>query len=258
MPRYKAIVEYEGSGFVGWQRQENGLSVQETVERALHEFCGEWVNVTAAGRTDSGVHALAQVIHFDLSTDHPAGTVMAAINFHVKPARVSVLSVEIAAPDFNARFDAVARHYRYRIINRKAPLAVDRGSAWHVAAPLDVDLMNDGARRFVGHHDFTSFRATRCQAKSPEKTLRRLEVVRDGEVVDIAAEALSFLHNQVRIMVGALKLVGEGKWSADDITAALEARDRARGALTAPPEGLYLVRVDYPSGGLSAGDSVHE
>jgi tRNA pseudouridine38-40 synthase len=246
MPRYKAIVEYEGGGFVGWQHQENGLSVQETVERALHKFCGERIGVTAAGRTDSGVHALGQVIHFDLSEDYPVDRVMGAINFHTKPARVSILSVDVAAPDFNARFDATARLYRYRIVNRKAPLALDRGFAWHVAAPLNAERMNDGAQRFVGHHDFTSFRAARCQAKSPEKTLKRLEVSREGEVIDIRAEARSFLHNQVRIMVGALKLVGEGKWSPDDITAALEARDRARGGLTAPPNGLYLVRVDYP------------
>lgn len=246
MPRYKAIVEYDGTGFVGWQRQENGPSVQAVVEQALFHFCGERITVFAAGRTDSGVHALGQVIHFDLERDYAADTVMGAINYHARPARVSIRSVELAAPDFHARFQAVSRHYRYRIINRRAPLALDRGFAWHVAAPLDVELMAEGAARLVGKHDFTSFRAARCQALSPVKTLTRLEVSRHGDEVNVVAQAPSFLHNQVRILVGALKLVGTGKWSPDDVTAVLEARDRQRGAPTVPPHGLYLVQVDYP------------
>ncbi len=245
MPRYRAIVEYEGDGFVGWQRQDNGLSVQEVIEEALVNFCGAQVVVAAAGRTDSGVHARGQVIHFDLDHDHPADDVMGAVNFHVRPARVALLAVELAAPEFHARFDALARHYSYRIINRRAPLAVDHGSAWHVVAPLDVGQMNLAAARLVGRHDFTSFRAAQCQARSPEKTLDRLTVTRDGDQVIVRAQARSFLHNQVRIMVGALKQVGEGKWTPDDVTAALEAKDRARGPQTVPPHGLYLTRVDY-------------
>jgi len=247
MQRYRAIVEYEGSAFVGWQRQENGLSVQEVIEDALVKFCGEKIAIAAAGRTDSGVHALGQVIHFDLPRDHSPDEVMGAVNYHVKPARVALVSVDLAAPEFHARFDAIARHYAYHIINRRAPLAIDKGQAWHVSTPLNVEQMNLGAARLLGRHDFTSFRAAQCQARSPEKTLDRLEVDRDGEQIIITAEARSFLHNQVRIMVGALKMVGEGKWTPDDVTAALDAKDRARGPETVPPYGLYLIQVDYPA-----------
>jgi tRNA pseudouridine38-40 synthase len=246
MPRYRAIVEYEGSEFVGWQRQDNGVSVQEVLEDALYKFCGERVAIGAAGRTDSGVHALGQTIHFDLTRDHAAAGVMGAMNYHSRPARVSVIDVALASSEFHARFDAIKRRYRYRIINRRAPLVIDRGIALHVAAPLDVDLMNLGAARLLGKHDFTSFRAVRCQANSPLKTLDRLEVSRHGDEVRIVAEARSFLHNQVRIMVGALMLVGEGKWTPDDVTTALEGRDRAHLAPTVPPHGLYLTGVDYP------------
>lgn len=247
MPRYKATIEYDGTPYVGWQFQDNGLSVQEVIEQALYQFCGERTPVAAAGRTDSGVHALGQVIHFDLARDHPVDAVMGAINFHSKPARVTVLRVEAVAPDFHARFQATSRHYLYRILNRPAPPALNREYVWHVATPLDVEMMRAGAARLIGRHDFSSFRAARCQAKSPVKTLDRLEVEQDGPEIRITIQARSFLHNQVRIMVGALRLAGEGKWSPDDVTAALEARDRAHGAPTVPPHGLYLARVDYPS-----------
>jgi tRNA pseudouridine38-40 synthase len=243
--RFKLTLEYDGGPFVGWQRQDNGPSVQQTLEEAIFGFSGERVTSFAAGRTDAGVHALGQVVHFDLARETTAATVMDAVNFHLKPNPIAVLAAEIAPEDFHARFSAKARAYRYRILNRRAPLALERGRAWQVQPPLDEAAMQAAADRLVGHHDFTSFRSSICQAASPEKTLDRLAVRREGELLSIEAGARSFLHHQVRNMVGTLKLVGEGKWTADDVAAALAARDRAKAGPTAPPEGLYLTEVRY-------------
>jgi tRNA pseudouridine38-40 synthase len=243
--RFKLTLEYDGGGFVGWQRQANGPSVQAALEAAVLAFCGETVEVVGAGRTDAGVHAEGQVAHLDLARDCRPDTVRDALNFHLKPAPVSVLAAAPAAPDFHARFSAIRRRYRYRIVNRRAPLALERGRAWLVSAPLDAAAMQDAAARLVGRHDFTSFRATQCQAASPVKTLERLTVTRRGEAIEVAAAARSFLHHQVRNMVGTLRLVGEGRWTADDVAAALAARDRAAAGPTAPADGLFLVGVDY-------------
>ncbi|MGF1594344.1 MAG: tRNA pseudouridine(38-40) synthase TruA [Kiloniellaceae bacterium] len=248
MTRYKITVEYDGGGFVGWQRQANGPSVQAALEEAIQGFCGETVLVEGAGRTDAGVHALSQVAHFDLAKETTPDTVMAAVNFHLKPAPVAVLSAEVVADDFHARFSAVRRAYLYRIVNRRAPLALERGRAWFVPQPLDDGAMHTAAQVLVGHHDFTSFRAGECQAKSPVKTLDLLSVARDGDVIAVRAEARSFLHHQVRNFVGSLKLVGEGRWSADDLRAVLAARDRGAAGPTAPAAGLYLTGVGYPAG----------
>ena len=245
MTRFKLTLEYDGGAFVGWQRQDNGPSVQQALEEAIQKFCGETVTSFAAGRTDAGVHALGQVAHVDLTRETTPETVRDALNFHLKPAPVAVLTAEIAPPDFHARFSATARLYLYRIVNRRAPLAVERGRAWLVGAPLDTEAMHAAAQRLVGHHDFTSFRAALCQAASPMKTLDRLDVTRAGDEVRIDARARSFLHHQVRNMVGTLKLVGEGKWTADDVSRALAARDRSAAGPTAPPDGLYLTEVWY-------------
>jgi tRNA pseudouridine38-40 synthase len=244
--RYKIIVEYDGGGFVGWQRQANGPSVQAALEEAVFRFCGERVLVEGAGRTDAGVHALAMAAHLDLTAETTAETVMKAVNFHLKPAPVAVLSAEVVSDDFHARFSAVRRAYLYRIVNRRAPLALERGRAWFVPQPLDAAAMHAAAQVLVGHHDFTSFRASECQAKSAVKTLDLLSVQRDGELIEIRSEARSFLHHQVRNFAGSLRLVGEGKWSAEDLRRALEARDRAAAGPTAPAEGLYLTGVSYP------------
>jgi len=246
MARYRLVIEYLGSAFVGWQHQENGLSVQQALEEAIFRYCGERLRTTAAGRTDSGVHALGQVAHFDLARARDAHQIQQALNFHLRPLPVAVLSVAPVGDDFNARFDAVRRHYRYRIVNRAAPLTVDRGLAWHVAQPLDAGAMHEAARELLGRHDFTTFRASRCQARSPVKTLDGLAVSRHGDEIIVEAEARSFLHHQVRSMVGTLSLVGRGKWTAADVAAALAARDRKALGFNAPPEGLYLLRVDYP------------
>jgi len=247
--RYRITVEYDGGGFVGWQRQANGPSVQAALEEAVRRFCGETVLVEGAGRTDAGVHALGQVAHFDLVKETTADTVMKAVNFHLKPAPVAVLSAEVAADDFHARFSAVRRAYLYRMVNRRAPLALERGRAWFVPQPLDAEAMHAAAQLLVGRHDFTSFRASECQARSPVKTLDLLSVARAGEVIEIRAAARSFLHHQVRNFVGSLKRVGEGRWTAADLQRALEARDRAAAGPTAPACGLYLTEVGYgPSG----------
>lgn len=247
MPRYRATLEYDGGPFVGWQRQQNGASVQQAVEEAIQKFAGEATTVFAAGRTDAGVHALGQVIHFDLARPFEIETVRDAINFHLKPNPISVIAVESAADDFHARFSAIGRAYVYRIVNRRAPLAIERGLRWWVPAPLDAEAMNAAAKYLIGKHDFSTFRAALCQAKSPVKTLDVLDVVRTGEEIVIAAEARSFLHHQVRNMVGTLKLVGEGKWQAADVKASLDACDRTRGGPTAPAEGLFLKSVTYPA-----------
>ncbi|MDF2763330.1 MAG: pseudouridine synthase [Rhodospirillales bacterium] len=243
--RYKLTLEYDGGGFVGWQRQANGLSVQQALEEAVERFCGETVASVAAGRTDAGVHATGQVAQIDLTREVGPGTLRDALNFHLKPLPVSVLSAERAPEGFHARFSAVQRRYLYRIVNRRAPLALDARRAWRVPQPLDAEKMHRAAQALVGRHDFTSFRASLCQAASPVKTLDLLEVARCGEEITIRAEARSFLHHQVRNMVGSLRLVGEGRWSEADIVRALEARDRSAAGPTAPAHGLYLIEVRY-------------
>lgn len=245
MTRWKITVEYDGGAFVGWQRQANGLSVQEAIEAAITGFSGETITLHGAGRTDSGVHAFAQVAHFDLAKETDADTVRDALNHHLKSRAVSVLSAEAVDEEFHARFSAVRRDYLYRILNRRAPSALEHGRVWHVARPLDADAMHSAAQVLVGNHDFSSFRALRCQAKSPVKTLDLLTVSRAGDEIHIAAQARSFLHNQVRILTGTLKLVGEGAWSEEQVRAALLAKDRTAGGPTAPPDGLYLTQVVY-------------
>ena len=245
MTRYKLVIEYDGRPFVGWQRQVNGPSVQQAIEDAIEGFCQRRVTVQCAGRTDAGVHALGQVAHIDLDHDPAPDTVRDAINHHLKPAPIALLAVEQVADDFHARFDAVARAYCYRIVNRRAPLTVDAGLAWRVAAPLDTNAMHAAAQGLVGRHDFSSFRAAECQANSPVRTLDRLTVTRDLDRIDVAVSARSFLHHQVRNIVGTLCLVGTGKWTAPDLVTALEARDRSAAGPTAPPDGLYLTAVRY-------------
>lgn len=245
MPRYKLILEYDGRPFVGWQRQENGRSVQQAVEEAVGKFAGEQVTLRAAGRTDAGVHALGQVAHLELVRDWPADTVRDALNAHLRPDPIVVLSAEIAPPDFDARFSAVKRHYLYRILNRRAPPALDAGRVWPVPQPLDAAAMHRAAQALIGKHDFTTFRAAECQADSPLRTLDRLDVSRTGEEIAIRASARSFLHSQVRSMVGSLAKVGEGKWPEARIGEILAARDRTACGPLAPPEGLYLLAVDY-------------
>jgi tRNA pseudouridine38-40 synthase len=245
MPRYRLTIEYDGTPFAGWQVQAAGETVQGVLMRALAAFTGERVAVQGAGRTDAGVHALAQVAHVDLTRDWDCDTVRDALNAHLRPHPIAVRAAVRAADDFDARFSARQRHYRYRIVNRRADLALDRNRAWRVARWLDAEAMHAAAQGLVGRHDFTTFRAAECQAKSPVKTLNRLAVERADEEVLIHASARSFLHNQVRSMVGSLVLVGDGKWSGADLAAALDARDRSACGQVAPPEGLYLVGVDY-------------
>jgi tRNA pseudouridine38-40 synthase len=245
MPRYKLTIEYDGTPFVGWQTQDNGASVQGVLTEAIAAFAGERAAVAGAGRTDAGVHALGQVAHVDLAKDWDGDTVRDAINFHLRPQPISVLAAERVAETFDARFSATKRHYLYRIVNRRADLALAQNRAWRVPRPLDCPAMHDAAQKLVGRHDFTTFRAAECQAKSPVKTLDRLAVARDGDDVRVTASARSFLQHQVRSMVGSLVHVGEGKWSADDLAGALAARDRTRCGQVAPPQGLYLVRVEY-------------
>jgi tRNA pseudouridine38-40 synthase len=245
MPRYKLLIEYDGTPFVGWQVQENGASVQGVLTAAVAAFCGESVHVQGAGRTDAGVHALGQVAHIVLARAQDTDTIRDAINAHLRPHPVAVLAAETVADDFDARFSARQRHYVYRIINRRPDLTLEAKRAWRAPRPLDVSAMHEAAQRLVGRHDFTTFRAAECQAKSPVKTLDRLDLERDRDEVRIHASARSFLHHQVRSMVGSLVQVGEGRWSADDLASALAARDRKACGPVAPPDGLYLVRVDY-------------
>jgi tRNA pseudouridine38-40 synthase len=245
MPRYKLTIEYDGTPFVGWQIQASDLSVQGVLTEAVAAFAGERVTVSGAGRTDAGVHATGQVAHVDLSKDWDTDTVRDALTAHLRPHPVAVVAAERVAPDFDARFSAVKRHYLYRIVNRRADLTLDRGRAWRVPKRLDAAAMHAAAQRLIGKHDFTTFRDTECQAKSPVKTLDQLDVTREGDEVRVITSARSFLHSQVRSMVGSLVAVGEGRWSAADLAAALAARDRTACAAVAPPEGLYLVKVDY-------------
>jgi tRNA pseudouridine38-40 synthase len=245
VPRYKLTIEYDGTPFAGWQWQDDAPTVQRVLGDALAAFCGHPVKVAGAGRTDAGVHALGQVAHVDLAKDWHADRVRDAVNAHLRPHPIAVLAVEKAADEFDARFSAKKRHYLYRIVNRRADLALDRTRAWRVPRRLDEEAMHRAAQKLVGKHDFTTFRSTECQARSPVKTLDALDVTREGDEVRIATSARSFLHNQVRSMVGSLVLVGDGKWSGDDLAAALGRRDRAACGPVAPPDGLYLVRVDY-------------
>jgi tRNA pseudouridine38-40 synthase len=245
MPRYKLIVEYDGAPFSGWQIQADQKTVQGTLNAAIEAFSGEKVQLQGAGRTDAGVHARAQVAHVDLAKDWDAATVRDALNAHLRPHLVAILSAAKVAADFNARTSAVKRHYLYRILNRRADLTLDLGHAWRVPRPLDAAAMQTAAQRLIGKHDFTTFRSTECQANSPLKTLDRLDVERDGHEVKVLASARSFLHNQVRSMVGSLVMVGDGRWNADDLQRALDARDRTACGQVAPPDGLYLMRVDY-------------
>ncbi len=245
MPRYKLTIEYDGGPYVGWQRQDNGSGVQQVIEDGIAAFCGDKTSLRGAGRTDAGVHGLGQVAHVDLSRDWPVDTIRDALNAHLRPAPVAVLAVDEVGDDFDARFSATARHYRYRIVNRRAPLTVEKGRAWRVAKPLNVEKMHSAAQHLVGRHDFTTFRSAECQAKSPVKTLDRLDVTRHGGAISIYASARSFMHNQVRSFAGSLVQVGLGRWSERELKDALDARDRGRCGPVAPPEGLYLLRVDY-------------
>jgi tRNA pseudouridine38-40 synthase len=245
MPRYKLTIEYDGRPFVGWQVQDNGPTVQGMLLAAVKAFCGQEVTVHGAGRTDAGVHALGQVAHVDLTKTWDAETVRDAVNAHLRPHPIAVVEAEQVGFEFDARFAAVKRHYLYRIINRRADLTFERGRAWRVAKPLNSAAMQVAAQRLVGQHDFTTFRHVECQARSPVKTLDALDVRRMKDDIHITAVARSFLHTQVRSMVGSLVLVGEGKWSADDMAGVLAARDRSACGPVAPPDGLYLMQVDY-------------
>ena len=245
MQRWKLTIEYNGGPFVGWQRQPNGPTIQAALEAVVFAFCGEEAGVQGAGRTDTGVHALAQVAHVDIARVTTARTVRDAINQHLKPNPIAVTHVEAVSEDFHARFSATGRAYLYRILNRRAPAALDIGRVWPVPRDLDVDAMHEAAQRLVGLHDFTSFRAAECQANSPVKTLDRLDVFRVAEEIHIVAEARSFLHHQIRNFAGTLERVGRGKWTPGDVTQILDAKNRAVAGPTAPPQGLYLTRVSY-------------
>lgn len=246
MPRYRFTLEYDGAGFVGWQRQINGLAVQQVIEEAIHGFTGETVIVTSAGRTDSGVHAQGMVASAEIVKPMSADKIRDALNFHVRPHPVAALSVEPVAEGFSARFDCTARHYLYRISNRRTAPVLLKGRVWHISQPLDVEAMNEAAQRLIGKHDFESFRSAHCQSDTALKTLDVLQAERVGEEIHIRCSARSFLHNQVRIFAGTLAEVGRRKWSADDVALALEARDRSAAGPTAPPWGLYFVSADYP------------
>ena len=245
MPRYRLLIEYDGRPFHGFQAQADLPSVQGSLERAIKKFCGEDLRVSAAGRTDTGVHATGQVVHVDLAKDWPAETVRNALNFHLMPDPVSVLAAEVAVGDWHSRFSANERRYLYRILNRMSPPALDQGRVWHVKKPLDAAAMHEAAQVLVGHHDFTTFRDLACQARSPMKTLDVATVRRDGDEVLLEFASRSFLHRQVRSMTGTLAEVGVGRWTKADVEAALAARDRKACGPVAPAEGLYLTHVGY-------------
>lgn len=246
--RWKLRLEYDGRPFVGWQRQDSGRGVQQAIEDAVDALTGEAATVHAAGRTDSGVHALEQVAHVDLRKALDGDTLRDALNHFLRDEPVAVLSAEAAPGDFHARFSAIERGYLYRILNRRPPPALDAGRVWWVPTALDAEAMQAGAKRLIGHHDFTSFRASECQAASPVKTLDALEVARDGAEIRITARARSFLHHQMRNIAGTLRLVGEGKWTPEDVSRALQARRRSAAGPTAPAAGLYLTHVRYGDG----------
>ncbi|MGJ3649842.1 tRNA pseudouridine(38-40) synthase TruA [Sphingomonas sp. GlSt437] len=246
MTRFALTIDYDGRPFMGWQRQAHGPSVQQAIEEALARIVHEDTQVYAAGRTDAGVHATGMRAHVDIARAITPFRLMEALNALLRPAPVAILDCMVVPDDWHARFSCLARHYEYRIVNRRAPLTTELGLAWRVPTPLDHDAMAAGAERLLGRHDFTTFRSAHCQADSPVRTLDRLEVMREGERISVFASARSFLHHQVRSMVGCLMLIGQGKWSADDVTTALEARDRAALGLNAPPDGLHFRRADYP------------
>ena len=245
MTRFALTIEYDGRPFMGWQRQAHGPSVQAAIERAAFEILGEEIAVHAAGRTDAGVHALAMRAHLDVAKVISPFRLIEGLNARLRPDPIAILACEKVADDWHARFSCIGRAYRYRIVNRRAPLAIEAGLAWRVPTALDADAMQHAAQHLVGRHDFTTFRSAHCQAESPVRTLDRLDVMRDGDRITIEAEARSFLHHQVRSMVGCLMLVGKGKWRAADIAAALAARDRAALGFNAPPDGLYFVGARY-------------
>lgn len=245
MTRFKLTIEYDGGPFVGWQRQSNGYAVQQALEEAVEKLTSTPTQVQGAGRTDAGVHAMGQVAHFECAKDMDAQTVQDGLNFHLKPNPISIVEAVPVANDFHARFSATKRHYLYRLVDRRAPPTLRAGKVWHVPENLDVALMHEAAQRLIGKHDFTTFRATHCQAESPIRTLDVLSVTRAGDEVEVRASALSFLHNQIRSFVGTLERVGRGKWTADDVQAALEARDRTKCGPVAPARGLYLTQVEY-------------
>jgi tRNA pseudouridine38-40 synthase len=244
--RFRLWVEYDGRPFMGWQRQAHGPSVQQAIEEAVAGITGEAAVLHAAGRTDAGVHALAMAAHVDIAKEITPFRLSEGVNARLRPLPVSILKAEPVADDWHARFSCVGRRYVYRIVSRRAPLALEAGKAWQVAVPLDAQAMDEAAKCLVGLHDFTTFRSAHCQSESPVKTLDRLDVVRRGELIEVHAAARSFLHHQVRSMVGCLQLVGRGKWSAGDLQAALEAKDRAALGFNAPPDGLYFVEALYP------------
>jgi len=245
MPRYRLIIEYDGGPYNGFQAQADQPTVQGSLERAVKAFCGEAVRVHAAGRTDTGVHALGQVAHIDLEKDWPAETVRNALNAHLRGEPIVVLEAEVAPEGWHARFSATERRYRYRILNRAAPPGLERGHVWYVRADLDAEAMHAAAQVLVGHHDFTTFRDVACQAKSPIKTLDLASVSRQGDEIVLVFEARSFLHRQVRSMTGSIAEVGLGRWTAADLKAALDAKDRTRCGQVAPADGLYLTGVSY-------------
>jgi tRNA pseudouridine38-40 synthase len=246
MTRFALTIEYDGGPFVGWQRQNIGVTVQGAIEEAINKVTGEQAAVYSAGRTDAGVHALGMRAHFDIEKDISAFRLTGAINAHLMPQPISVIACEIVADDWHARFSCTGRAYEYRIVNRRSPLTVERGKAWRIGSKLDARVMHEAAQLLVGLHDFTTFRSTHCQSASPLKTLDRLDVRREGEHIIVEAAAQSFLHHQVRSMVGCLAAVGRGRWSAADLQAALDAKDRAALAENAPPDGLYFMRAIYP------------
>ncbi len=245
MSRFRLTIEYDGRPYMGWQRQPHGPTVQAAIETAIATLFDEVVSVHAAGRTDAGVHAIAMVAHVDVERPITPFRLREAVNAALRPAPISVVDCALVDDRFHARFSCVARHYEYRIINRRPPLALQNGLAWRVSTPLDAEAMHAAAQILVGRHDFTTFRSAHCQAESPVRTLDRLDVVRHGDALSIQADARSFLHHQVRSMVGCLSLVGRGRWSAGDLHAALVAADRTRLGLNAPPDGLYFVGADY-------------
>jgi tRNA pseudouridine38-40 synthase len=245
MPRFKLILEFDGGPFVGWQRQDNGVSVQGRLEEAVFNFCGERVVAHAAGRTDSGVHALAMPAHIEIEKSVSADVVRDALNFYLRPAPIAILEASEVGGDFHARFSAKARSYRYRIINRRSPLTIDAGRAWRVSPPLDADAMNEAAKPLVGKHDFTTFRAAKCQATTPIKTLTDISVTRVGDEILVETSAPSFLHHQVRSITGSLVDVGTGRWPVSGVRDALAAKDRSACGQVAPPDGLYFVKADY-------------
>lgn len=246
MTRFALTIEYDGRPFMGWQRQAHGPSVQQSIEEAIGRIAHENATVHAAGRTDAGVHARGMRAHVDLARALTPFRLMEGLNALLRPAPIAILACESVSDDWHARFSCTARHYEYRIANRRAPLTFEKGLAWRLAAQLDADAMAAGAALLVGRHDFTTFRSVHCQADSPVRTLDRLNVVREGDVIRIFASARSFLHHQVRSMVGCLALVGEARWAPEDMRTALEARDRAALGLNAPPDGLFFLRADYP------------